>query len=85
MFKYSSRYGQMSFVVFVIKFALTGDLHMSLKITIMELLIPCEYSEQISCSYKFIMARNLHVKYKQFYIRYSFHDIFRCISISCLL
>ena len=62
--------------VSVVKFALTGDLHMSLKITIMELLIPCEYSEQISCSYKFIVARNLHVNYKKFHIRYSFCDIF---------
>ena len=49
---------------------------MSLKITIMELLIPCEYSEQISCSYKFIVARNLHVNYKKFHIRYSFCDVF---------
>ena len=49
---------------------------MSLKITIIELLIPCEYSEQISCSYKFTVARNLHVNYKQFHITYSFHDIF---------
>ena len=59
---------------------------MSLKITIMELLIPCEYSEQISCTYKFIVARNLHVNYKQFHIRYSFYDrlSFRCVSISCL-
>ena len=36
---------------------------MSLKITIMELLIPCEYSNKY-CSYKFIVVRNL--KEKQF-------------------
>ena len=56
---------------------------MSLKITIMNLLIPCEYSSKY-CSYKFIHRGKKFKKKNSFILDTVFMISFRCVSISCL-